>query len=164
MHTGSAYVGSPPRMRGISEEVYQIWGEAGLTPAYAGNIRGLRTACFPGRAHPRVCGEYPKRSTRYGVRQGSPPRMRGLSGAVGQAGRIVRLTPAYAGNIDDGQYRCKRREAHPRACGEYRKRNSEIRLLQGSPPRMRGICKAFSEMSWAMWLTPAGAGNIGDTP
>ena len=53
--------GSPPRMRGKGFEYVKQYGEAGITPAYAGKRtrRAVWTPC--GWDHPRVCGEKTKK-------------------------------------------------------------------------------------------------------
>ena len=92
------FAGSPPRVRGTG----LCPGEAGrirrITPACAGNSKGLG-GCYPVKGdHPRVCGEQAGSTTTCMLVAGSPPRVRGTAcrwRAVPAAGGI---TPACAGN------------------------------------------------------------------
>ena len=55
-------LGSPPRMRGIHGPESDADGDAGITPAHAGNTRSLLFPVTNCKDHPRACGEYTKKS------------------------------------------------------------------------------------------------------
>ena len=89
--------GSPPRMRGKLLISAGTTGAGGITPAHAGKtfIRwGLRHTI---RDHPRACGENWLSDLWGGIKNGSPPRMRGKQGAIADISRPYRITPAHAG-------------------------------------------------------------------
>ena len=70
-------MGSPPRVRGTVSHAVDEGGDAGITPACAGN-RCMKTAQWCGqRDHPRVCGEQLGIPNDNGGMVGSPPRVRG---------------------------------------------------------------------------------------
>ena len=52
------FSGSPPRVRGIHKRGGQGYAVSGITPACAGNTRGVKGAQGLLEDHPRVCGEY----------------------------------------------------------------------------------------------------------
>ena len=131
-----------------------------LTPAYAGNIARYPQHKTRIQAHPRVCGEYAVLSGFPDFVAGSPPRMRGISDRRKISADMLRLTPAYAGNIEGSSISKSRRTAHPRVCGEYDEDDIGVDDPNGSPPRMRGILICHHDVLSALRLTPAYAGNI----
>ena len=50
--------GSPPRMRGTFKIAFTAIIQARITPAYAGNIEGVKIQAVLAKDHPRVCGEH----------------------------------------------------------------------------------------------------------
>ena len=48
---------------------------------------------------------------------------------------------------------------HPRACGEYKRYDTEFVVTMGSPPRMRGIPVRLPGQMATVGITPAHAGN-----
>ena len=100
VHDFGRLLGSPPRMRGILEQLFRISKNQVITPAHAGNT-------YPGcqkwqrrRDHPRACGEYPMRRIRFPWRLGSPPRMRGILFCFTVSLLPCGITPAHAGNTE----------------------------------------------------------------
>ena len=110
---------------------------------------------------------------------GSPPRVRG-TGWRGRTGSTANwITPARAGNSFCASSIPKRRQDHPRACGEQpraaaaeivrsgsppRVRGTDIHAhtpmgLWGSPPRVRGTVCGSSPSRINHGITPARAGN-----
>ena len=73
------------------------YGEAGITPAYAGKSFGYASFIAFMWDHPRVCGEESGLLLRPVLWQGSPPRMRGRDAANGFCAQFYGITPAYAG-------------------------------------------------------------------
>ena len=113
-------------------------------------------------------------------RTGSPPHTRGIYAMTTFEWYSDRLTPAYAGNINEhdgstvtveahprirGEYRILDRkhyeaEAHPRIRGEYWYSERDRKHYIGSPPHTRGIFVMVQNRQSARRLTPAYAGNI----
>ena len=84
-------------MRGKAERGFQIMGNEGITPAYAGKRRCAFIPSVPGWDHPRVCGEKIDDATYLMTGEGSPPRMRGKGYAFKGFSQPEGITPAYAG-------------------------------------------------------------------
>ena len=72
------FVGSTPRMRGISVVPIIVSLVIRFNPAYAGNIIPLTILSRSGEVQPRVCGEYIALNVRSYETLGSTPRMRGI--------------------------------------------------------------------------------------
>ena len=152
-------MGSPSRTRGILlvEAVHRE--NVGLTPAYAGNTKHSWPSRPTPWAHPRVRGEYYSYAALTCLSMGSPPRTRGIRHQQGGVPRLVRLTPAYAGNTCHQDCSKRARQAHPRVRGEYFTSITRIPSFGGSPPRTRGIRQSAACGFGADGLTPAYAGN-----
>ena len=110
--------------------------------------------------HPRACGEHCKPWPQLKPRGGSPPRLRGTSGAYRHSSPLVRITPAPAGNISGPTARPPYQWDHPRACGEHSLWRSGWRWQLGSPPRLRGTLVDTGVIPLGVGITPAPAGNI----
>ena len=113
--------GSPPRMRGIPKLERDRQELAGITPAHAGNT--ITASCRRSwmRDHPRACGEYYRYFPSLITGKGSPPRMRGILGALWSQHVDEGITPAHAGNTPVNRRSVLCCGDHPRACGEYDK-------------------------------------------
>ena len=85
-------------MRGKDRHPHRYFGEAGITPAYAGKNFQVLLYLFIIWDHPRVCGE------KY------PPEV-SIKGGVG-------ITPAYAGKRGAFILSAVGKRDHPRVCGE----------------------------------------------
>ncbi len=96
--------GSPPRLRGIQANTCRIFASIRFTPAPAGNTRRCDGLRRPSAVHPRACGEYPIRLVLRTAVVGSPPRLRGILGALRRRGLRIRFTPAPAGNTSSSPY------------------------------------------------------------
>ena len=109
-----------------------------ITPAYAGKRFLVKFIAGIIWDHPRLCGEKFCPCKFHGVRQGSPPPMRGKVGGEGEGKDRVRITPAYAGKSHLYGIITVEVRDHPRLCGE--KVTGEINRCSttGSPPPMRG--------------------------
>ena len=70
-------LGSPPRMRGKTLELFGGAVVDGITPAYARKSICLALPITAPMDHPRVCGEKTKPVPAGGILMGSPLRMRG---------------------------------------------------------------------------------------
>ena len=110
--------GSSPRVRGkpADRELSGKW--SGLIPACAGKTPGAAAPRRGSRAHPRVCGENPRRPSTPCAPTGSSPRVRGKLASCNPKGSSPRLIPACAGKTRSCPRRGAARTAHPRVCGE----------------------------------------------
>ena len=70
--------GSPPRVRGILDQIANFLAQLRITPACAGNTPHQARQPFRRLDHPRVCGEYKSWTGPFAQLQGSPPRVRGI--------------------------------------------------------------------------------------
>ena len=131
----------------------------GITPAGAGKtVRGNRLPMRT-RDHPRRCGE---NCLEGGFRQGalgSPPQVRGKLGVRARCRLHDRITPAGAGKTVDKWELVRMIRDHPRRCGENGISGRETELTQGSPPRMRGKPKEYTDKQDVAGITPADAGK-----
>ena len=146
-------------MRGKARWLEQYGRWQRITPAHAGKRR--RRAEFYAREedHPRPCGEkhYARPARRSAL--GSPPPMRG-KGRRTQVSELKRgITPAHAGKRPPRRLASSQIRDHPRPCGEKLSCLTQLDLLVGSPPPMRG-----KETIAGLWrsetrITPAHAGK-----
>ena len=90
--------------------------------------------------------------------QGSPPRMRGLLIIVIYISIFDGITPAHAGLTRCLVSSMVPTRDHPRACGAYSKEKNIQNMLQGSPPRMRGLLIQMIIGHAGDGITPAHAG------
>ena len=72
---------------------------------------------------------------------GSSPRMRGLFCCPPHSRSRSRFIPAHAGLMYSSTKRTKRTTVHPRVCGAYHRLCRLFRSVNGSSPRVRGLCK-----------------------
>ena len=91
-------IGSPPRVRGTARPLAVAVAPIGITPACAGNRRSRRYIRRASWDHPRVCGEQGSQQDGGQTSAGSPPRVRGTAVDLFCEARVVRITPACAGN------------------------------------------------------------------
>ena len=125
-------------MRGTLDCVFIISERVGIIPAYAGNTLRKMKRTVRARDHPRVCGEHLNPDRWLSYRKGSSPRMRGTLGEGRRGIAEGRIIPAYAGNTPRFPIGRGAMWDHPRVCGEHGRFLLDLRLLQGSSPRMRG--------------------------
>ena len=106
-----------------------------------------------------MCGEQ-QRSLRVlicGI--GSPPRVRGTVASKSVSKRLLRITPACAGNSTPLRCRDFHIEDHPRVCGEQAVMATTLITQLGSPPRVRGTANNGDLDNPVSGITPACAGN-----
>ena len=151
--------GSPPRVRGKEEMLYQGRHSSGITPACAGKRDKAGLPFVPVRDHPRVCGEKKKSYTKGGILPGSPPRVRGKDAPTGISSASARITPACAGKSQQGNRLMSWVWDHPRVCGEKRWKRRTSSCMAGSPPRVRGKARRGACSGLPGWITPACAGK-----
>ena len=87
--------------------------------------------------------------------------MRGKHEAYNLFEQGLRITPAGAGKTARDCGRAADTEDHPRRCGENRTNPHQRRLLEGSPPQVRGKPSYDGEEHEVTGITPAGAGKTG---
>ena len=151
--------GSPPRVRGKGGYRTAARRPLGITPARAGKSWTIPNLYTHNRDHPRACGEKPSATLPGRVTGGSPPRVRGKGRFQLAAERSIRITPARAGKSQLSAVRRKHYQDHPRACGEKIWEFSDIRFVQGSPPRVRGKEIFVGPTLKVLGITPARAGK-----
>ena len=139
----SASTGSPPLARGIPSGVPAPGGFARITPACAGNTFVCHKTLLPGWDHPRLRGEYSASGSRIDHEPGSPPLARGILDTMNDMPKIIRITPACAGNTTGTPKKSYGYRDHPRLRGEYKGGTPFPLSPQGSPPLARGILKTF---------------------
>ena len=156
--------GSSPRVRGKPLGGEPCLGGARLIPARAGKTAGSRGPSRTSGAHPRACGENSNALVAREVSHGSSPRVRGKRPSTKGMIRRERLIPARAGKTFMRGPPAGGRGAHPRACGENRRRGSRIRGRPGSSPRVRGKLPASPPAAPGGRLIPARAGKTRPGP
>ena len=131
--------GSPPLARGIL--LFSSWDKhlPGITPACAGNTGWWRRRKRLLRDHPRLRGEYLRKSFPLTNLIGSPPLARGILLNLRLRRSIRRITPACAGNTISKDFPQCLIQDHPRLRGEYCYLRRWRQGRQGSPPLARGI-------------------------
>ena len=134
-----ACVGSPPRVRGILNELRKYVAAMRITPACAGKTGCLLRAWPCCQDHPRVCGENWSRCHIPPTRSGLPPRVRG---------KLLNARRKLF-NVKD----------HPRVCGENKRLRYQFIMRRGSPPRVRGKPAEQHEGFGRLRITPACAGK-----
>ena len=132
------FEGSPPRVRGKRNMLEFPIGLFRITPACAGKTTIELDIIGASEDHPRVCGENFFFNFLTCTGAGSPPRVRGKLELDFYIWVQMRITPACAGKtsfIYDVQ---RVPQDHPRVCGENQLLLNLLRVLLGSPPRVRG--------------------------
>ena len=131
----------------------------GITPAHAGKTSMSSPKSCRARDHPRACGENPVLAFPELYQPGSPPRMRGKPEASPQKAVSRGITPAHAGKTPRTLAHIRRRQDHPRACGENLSPRRLDATRKGSPPRMRGKPAHVLRAPVDPGITPAHAGK-----
>ena len=106
-----------------------------------------------------MCGENQWSSSFWKCVAGSPPRVRGKQRVNVEIFVHDRITPACAGKTAKLPKQGAFSEDHPRVCGENCDRTALQKLIQGSPPRVRGKLGCFSRIQPMRRITPACAGK-----
>ena len=110
-----------------------------------------------------MCGEQLAGTHLQADSQGSPPRVRGTASDCPMNEKRVRITPACAGNRIVTVLLSPLFKDHPRVCGEQSLLLSLVRVIPGSPPRVRGTVCGSSPSRINHGITPACAGNRSPT-
>ena len=125
-------------MRGKGGKTLDAVDLIGITPAYAGKRRATPLNRFQQWDHPRLCGEKVIGGVSCVTTWGSPPPMRGKVFEDDGAGKVIGITPAYAGKSRSCRIACLMYRDHPRLCGEKFYQTAVCSVVKGSPPPMRG--------------------------
>ena len=91
---------------------------------------------------------------------GSSPQMRGISGNNGSKGCGFGIIPADAGHFQSISRRPASPWDHPRRCGAFPIYPSELRMVGGSSPQMRGISMSHTPRAAGPRIIPADAGHL----
>ena len=151
--------GSSPRVRGKRCYSGLTHFSERLIPACAGKTWNSTRGKVTRRAHPRVCGENRGDAVGSVTVTGSSPRVRGKHISGHRRPRLPRLIPACAGKTAKSNTSAGTSRAHPRVCGENRRRRCLMRSLLGSSPRVRGKRRCQVARRLGQWLIPACAGK-----
>ena len=146
-------------MRGKVYIVLCTYETTRITPAYAGKRGKDKSREWLPEDHPCICGEKRTRMTVGFFLIGSPLHMRGKGCGQNEVSDRARITPAYAGKSAVLKSRRLSVQDHPCVCGEKILTDICIRVLQGSPLRMRGKDNIKSGAVERNRITPAYAGK-----
>ena len=114
---------------------------------------------FSSREHPRACGENPPPSPPSRPTLGTSPRMRGKPCSNMMVSFLYRNIPAHAGKTCPRRTIRKPYQEHPRACGENCLTCSNMMIVSGTSPRMRGKPAAYAIVNPRDRNIPAHAGK-----
>ena len=156
---GLGMVGSSPRVRGKQVRADPRVNREGLIPACAGKTARRRTNRNRAQAHPRVCGENVFTKSHAEDQRGSSPRVRGKPSIRLTSSFTRGLIPACAGKTPAWTAHPRHCRAHPRVCGENRKRFTVKQVFTGSSPRVRGKRFGGESITFMGRLIPACAGK-----
>ena len=135
----TAFLGSPPRMRGQADDYFLNDRASGITPACAGTRSFFFGFFFCYGDHPRVCGDKRRRLS-----------LQAVDGRITPACAGTRVLPksgsAYIGD-------------HPRVCGDKDPGICKRFTDKGSPPRVRGQDSVHVMGGSSLRITPACAGT-----
>ena len=109
--------------------------------------------------HPRRCGENWLSDLWGGIKNGSPPQVRGKLCGFSALSCSTRITPAGAGKTATGSIRSGTPRDHPRRCGENAYQVGFALDAVGSPPQVRGKLDDIPAKQRERRITPAGAGK-----
>ena len=151
--------GSSPRVRGKLGGIPLTCYRIGLIPARAGKTGSFVAVSITPKAHPRACGENPRRTVTLSAIRGSSPRVRGKHKDRKTGKPTIGLIPARAGKTGVTCWRHPLPGAHPRACGENATSGRFFQRQPGSSPRVRGKPGINAKIQDSERLIPARAGK-----
>ena len=152
--------GSSPRGRGTWHAGVHDRCLTRVIPAWAGNILLLVGQWCLVAGHPRVGGEHLIPCGPSSPSFGSSPRGRGTLGQEKTGNALIRVIPAWAGNILCYPCTACKDAGHPRVGGEHSSTVKPNALITGSSPRGRGTSAEFVFDLARARVIPAWAGNI----
>ena len=156
--------GLSPRVRGILAAPVPVDARDRSIPACTGNPGlGLVPVGRQG-VYPRVYGESAHRRHRLSRSCGLSPRVRGIPGRVGIAGRDQGSIPACTGNPARGAVQGRAGRVYPRVYGESGTQVGRPALREGLSPRVRGILSRRGRAGRRRGSIPACTGNPSRRP
>ena len=153
-------LGSPPHARGKFTVLTATTAPAGITPACAGKMIGIRLQDVRKRDHPRMRGENSMGVLKSKYHRGSPPHARGKCHHFRRGSQPRGITPACAGKMSLQARRSPWSRDHPRMRGENMTVTSGLKCCEGSPPHARGKLDDTLSKLGKTGITPACAGKI----
>ena len=118
------HLGSPPLARGVLPLPCITTFHFRITPACAGSTLFFSPLHPFKKDHPRLRGEYNKRTPERHYLPGSPPLARGVLSVTESDIAYPRITPACAGSTNFQLLRSRQARDHPRLRGEYVRRTA----------------------------------------
>ena len=160
----AAMRGSSPHGRGTSAPSGRREKPARVIPAWAGNMMLESTSRAISAGHPRMGGEHsgPKPSLVFA--RGSSPHGRGTSDRGRVVLLLVRVIPAWAGNMGRRRRHSRSAAGHPRMGGEHVVCNCDLISEGGSSPHGRGTSGHPVPGVRRRRVIPAWAGNMACPP
>ena len=152
--------GSPPHTRDKFDESARRLCNAGITPAYAGQICFTPLRVSRSRDHPRIRGTNICTKSKRKITTGSPPHTRDKSLLCGSQSHKGGITPAYAGQIEYDRVAKSIFEDHPRIRGTNGFFLMKNHTIRGSPPHTRDKCDFDYKNAKGYRITPAYAGQM----
>ena len=151
--------GSAPHARGTLAAGGNVAVYGRFSPACAGNAAADRGKTGTRSVQPRMRGERPLRPLVNVVQVGSAPHARGtLLLCFGHA-RVLRFSPACAGNAPSSRPGSCRIAVQPRMRGERFGITKQSPSTTGSAPHARGTQRDSTSTGLVMRFSPACAGN-----
>ena len=154
--------GLPPRVRGVDNSSASRMRQLALTPAGAGSGLCQTMSRSISRAYPRGCGEWQKPGVFRCVRNGLPPRVRGVVQGPVDCASNDGLTPAGAGSGHRNWSGSIGYWAYPRGCGEWAPELVRVDRVLGLPPRVRGVAQGGRAAKFLCGAYPRGCGEWQD--
>ena len=130
-------LGSPPHTRDKWKSASRTSSPEGITPAYAGQIPSFSAMVRKSEDHPRIRGTNDNRRFMTINQEGSPPHTRDKFLPLVCLLTEIRITPAYAGQIEELYGDTKDDEDHPRIRGTNCPTLFSRFVCAGSPPHTR---------------------------
>ena len=153
------WFGSAPRARGTLEQVPAIRELYRFSPAGAGNTPRRPPPKPPTAVQPRGRGEHSAQLATASSPYGSAPRARGTRVVGRFYTRMVRFSPAGAGNTAPFEIGTLCSPVQPRGRGEHSSLSWWQSIKSGSAPRARGTRDPTGCRRGCVRFSPAGAGN-----
>ena len=151
--------GSAPHARGTRDAFDHVTASYRFSPACAGNTKRQARQWHKRPVQPRMRGEHVSSAAGIVTSYGSAPHARGTLCTQHIFQKIVRFSPACAGNTASGSSQSRWWTVQPRMRGEHRSARQCRTVDYGSAPHARGTrCKAFARLQPSRF-SPACAGN-----
>ncbi len=158
-HIYSRRSGSSPLARGVHFDIPPSRLSARIIPACAGSTKPRTTPCPSNKDHPRLRGEYSKKSSKLINKEGSSPLARGVLYCIQYSALRFRIIPACAGSTLVYEIDLSYLKDHPRLRGEYSIVNRISYSMPGSSPLARGVPDISFERQSYNRIIPACAGS-----